>query len=267
MKEEPLFLTLYDAGTMDYQGPFQWGPGIRDLYIIHYVVSGCGYFECAGKTFYLAAGQSFLIIPGVLIRYYPDREDPWKYIWVNFSGTEARQLMENCSLSEKTPIAEQISDRLEQLFQQTVCQFGTSTAAELCRSSGNLRLLLSWYLETYPAVESSRQDNFIRLLEFIENNLQQPELNINLLAARFHLNRVSIYRWFKRELGTGPNQYILELRLQKARGLLAREDLSVKSIAFSSGFSDPLYFSRVFRQHTGVSPTEYRSMLRRKNQS
>ena len=59
MKEEPLFLTLYDAGTMDYQGPFQWGPGIRDLYIIHYVVSGCGYFECAGKLFTWLPGKVF----------------------------------------------------------------------------------------------------------------------------------------------------------------------------------------------------------------
>ena len=44
MKEEPLFLTLYDAGTMDYQGPFQWGPGIRDLYIIHFVCVGVRVF-------------------------------------------------------------------------------------------------------------------------------------------------------------------------------------------------------------------------------
>ena len=163
--------------------------------------------------------------------------------------------MENCSLSEKNPIAEQPSDRLEQLFQQTVCQFGTSTAAELCRSSGNLRLLLSWYLETYPAVESSRQDNFIRLLEFIENNLQQPELNINLLAARLSFEPVFPYTdGLKRELGTGPNQYILELRLQKARGLLAREDLSVKSIAFSSGFFRPaVFFAGVQAAYRGQS--------------
>ena len=240
MKEEPLFLTLYDAGTMDYQGPFQWGPGIRDLYIIHFVVSGCGYFESAGKTYRLTAGQSFLIVPGVLIRYYPDRKDPWKYIWVNFSGMEARQLMENCSLSEKNPVADLVSDQLRALFLSTVSQFRTSTAAELCRSNGNLRLL-----------------------EFIENNLQQPELNINLLAARFNINRVSVYRWFKREFGFGPNRYILQLRIQKACELLARQDLSAKSIAFSSGFSDPLYCSRVFNQHTGFSPTQYREQLRR----
>ena len=263
MKEEPLFLTLYDAGTMDYQGPFQWGPGIRDLYIIHFVVSGCGYFESAGKTYRLTAGQSFLIVPGVLIRYYPDRKDPWKYIWVNFSGMEARQLMENCSLSEKNPVADLVSDQLRALFLSTVSQFRTSTAAELCRSNGNLRLLLAYYLGTYPAGKSSGPDNFIRLLEFIENNLQQPELNINLLAARFNINRVSVYRWFKREFGFGPNRYILQLRIQKACELLARQDLSAKSIAFSSGFSDPLYLSRVFKQHTGFSPTQYREQLRR----
>lgn len=266
MIEQPISLMLYDTGRMDYQGPFQWGPGIRDSYIIHYVVSGCGYFESAGKTYQITAGQSFLIVPGVLIRYYPDNDNPWKYIWVNFSGMEARQLMENCLLSEKNPVADKVSDQLRELFLLTVDQYDTSTPASLCRSGGNLRLLLAYYLENYPAGKTSGSENFDRILAYIQNNLQKPELNINLLAARFNINRVSVYRWFKRELQTGPNAYILRLRIQKAAGLLEREDLSVKSIAFSSGFSDPLYFSRVFRQHTGLSPTEYREMLRQKNQ-
>lgn len=266
MVQQPLSLTMYDAGKMDFQGPFHWGPGIRDSYIIHYIISGCGYFECAGKTFRLSAGQSFLIVPGVLVQYYPDTENPWKYIWVNFSGIEARQLMENCSLSEKNPVADRITDELRQLFLLTVSQYDTSTPASLCRSSGQLRLLLAYYLENYPAGKSSGSENFDRILEYIQNNLQKPELNINLLASRFNINRVSVYRWFKRELQTGPNEYILRLRIQKAAGLLEREDLSVKSIAFSAGFSDPLYFSRVFRRHTGFSPTGFREMLRHKNQ-
>ena len=206
------------------------------------------------KTFHLAAGQSFLIIPGVLIRYYPDREDPWKYIWVNFSGTEARQLMENCSLSEKNPIAEQHLTGWNSYFSRqcvnSVLQPPLSSAAAAAISG--FCFMVS---ETYPAVESSRQDNFIRLLEFIENNLQQPELNINLLAARLSFEPVFPYTdGLKRELGTGPNQYILELRLQKARGLLAREDLSVKSIAFSSGFFRPaVFFAGVQAAYRGQS--------------
>ncbi|MGH8023900.1 MAG: helix-turn-helix domain-containing protein, partial [Limisphaerales bacterium] len=62
--------------------------------------------------------------------------------------------------------------------------------------------------------------------------------------------------------GLSPHQYLLELRLVRARSLLAETDLSIKEIALKTGFEDELYFSRLFRQKLNVTPTQWRNRSR-----
>ena len=56
----------------------RFGPGVRNSYIIHYVISGKGYFN--GNS--VSAGQGFLITPGMKEHYYPDKNEPWEFLWV-----------------------------------------------------------------------------------------------------------------------------------------------------------------------------------------
>ena len=69
-----------------------------------------------------------------------------------------------------------------------------------------------------------------------------------------HLNRL-----FRRQLGITPLQYLARLRMQRAARLLAEGELTVQAIAARVGYSDPYYFSRLFKQHTGQSPAQYRA--------
>jgi AraC-like DNA-binding protein len=78
-------------------------------------------------------------------------------------------------------------------------------------------------------------------------------------------SRVS-YSWFRHTFtahtGLGPHQYLLELRLVRARSLLAETDLSVKEIATQTGFEDEFYFSRLLRQKFGITPSQWRTRSR-----
>ena len=90
-------IQLIDYGIQDCSDLHSWGPGMRSCYIIHYIISGEGYVECQGHRFHLSAGQSFLLLPYVLFHYYPDKDNPWVYTWVNFIGKEAgRYLQDIC---------------------------------------------------------------------------------------------------------------------------------------------------------------------------
>ena len=75
------------------------------------------------------------------------------------------------------------------------------------------------------------------------------------------------YRWFRgmfaTHTGLGPHQYLLELRLVRARNLLAETEFSVKEIAMQTGFEDEHYFSRLFQQKLNVTPSQWRSRSRR----
>ena len=72
---------LLDISSIGYSADAKvtrFGPGVRNSYIIHYVISGKGYFN--GKS--VSGGQGFLITPGMNEYYYPDKNEPWEFLWV-----------------------------------------------------------------------------------------------------------------------------------------------------------------------------------------
>ncbi len=257
---EKLYLSIPGIYYPEKNESFRWGPGVRDKYIIHYVREGRGYFESGGKKYMLTKGQSFLIVPGQLVNYYPDEYDPWKYAWVDFSGIEARKLLAYCSLSENAPIAEKEMPELDRLFREASDRFSTVTPADVCRNVGFARLILSVYIKHYPAVSGKTVGELLitRAAEYIENNYRRPELNIDGIAEHLSVNRVTLHRKFTEELNVSPGNYIIKLRINKACALLENSNYSIKTIAYSTGFSDQLYFSKVFKKLVGMTPTQYR---------
>jgi len=83
-------------------------------------------------------------------------------------------------------------------------------------------------------------------------------IDLDRLARECHLSPSQFRRAFRKLLGKSPLQFILNVRLQAAADLLKSGRLGVTEIALECGFSDPSYFARQFRQHFGVSPSEYR---------
>ena len=72
-------LVVYNSGFQKCAPGYAWGPGVRDHYLIHYVVSGRGTLELEGRTFVLGPGDAFLIRPDVPARYAAAASDPWEY--------------------------------------------------------------------------------------------------------------------------------------------------------------------------------------------
>ncbi len=93
--------------------------------------------------------------------------------------------------------------------------------------------------------------------EAIQKNLFE-DLSIEELAFLTSLSLSSFKRKFSSIYGTSPNKYITSKRLEKAQTLLNTTELSISEIAYDSGFSDVGYFSKTFRKHYNVSPSEIR---------
>jgi len=84
------------------------------------------------------------------------------------------------------------------------------------------------------------------------------EINLADLARKTGLSSSSFYRKFYRAFEKSPKQWLLELRIRKAGEFLLRSDKKVFEVAEATGFTDSLYFSRLFHRMTGFTPTEYR---------
>jgi AraC family transcriptional regulator len=87
------------------------------------------------------------------------------------------------------------------------------------------------------------------------------ELSLQVLAKESGYSRVHFVRMFRAATGYTPHNYLLKLRLDRVRELLAKPTLSLTDIALECGFSSHSHLSRVFRQVLGAAPSEYRRSL------
>ncbi|MEZ4950852.1 MAG: helix-turn-helix domain-containing protein [Saprospiraceae bacterium] len=95
------------------------------------------------------------------------------------------------------------------------------------------------------------------LMKELECNYDNEEFSTQILAKQLNLDRTQLYRKVKLYAGKSPSDLLLEFRLQKAKELLLTDlSLSIKEIAFRTGFKNPSHFSKAFKKHFGSSPSE-----------
>lgn len=122
-------------------------------------------------------------------------------------------------------------------------------------------LLVSFLLHVIHAGEkaSSRvySERIAKIVRYIDENLFET-LDLELLANKCNLSESRFKHLFKEETGMPPSEYITRKKVEKAQAMMEDPDFSVKDIAYDLGFSSPAYFSTVFRQYVGDSPTAYK---------
>ena len=92
----------------------------------------------------------------------------------------------------------------------------------------------------------------------VENNISNEDFSVDDIGRQIGISRVQLYRKVKALLGYNVNDYILAVRLQKAKYLLLNEELSISEIAFKVGFASQAYFSTVFKSKFGVTPKAFK---------
>ena len=230
-------------------------------YQIVYITRGKGVFwsESSG-TLPIRAGSVFLLFPSVPHRYRPHRKTGWDEHWIGFTGDQAEQLMHKFFTPEKPMIRTGINADLQNLFNEacTLVEnesfgFRPVIAAKVMEIMARVHVLSLGEMVRRPANERLIRQTCSLLSE------QLPErFDFNTHALEHGMSYSSFRRLFKTFTGLAPNQYLLELKIRKARNLLANTALQVQEIAEECGFESHFYFSRLFKQRTGVSPLAYR---------
>jgi len=108
---------------------------------------------------------------------------------------------------------------------------------------------------------ASNKERISYVVAYIENHFTQ-ELSIDFLADKANMSTRSFSRAFRSQYQSAPLDYILQLRINRAKNLLKHSGKSITDIAYECGFQDSSYFSRMFRKRVGQSPAEYRKYFR-----
>ncbi|MBQ7777001.1 MAG: AraC family transcriptional regulator [Lachnospiraceae bacterium] len=256
-------LKFYEAGTQKCHPDYGYGPIIRDKYILHYVVSGKGRLEMDGKSFPVHEKQAFIIPPGVLGYYQADTQEPWHYIWLQFHGPKATEALQRAGLTRKHPIFTPAEDFTS--LEDCLCDIMASPAEEYT-CMGKLyqffQLLVKYSSSPLqPQKKTEPALHYVQtVINYISEKYSEP-IRIQEIADYCGLDRTYLGKVFKRATGYTPQKYLLQFRIKKAKDLLKNPDISIQHICYSIGYSDPLAFSKLFKQETGMAPTEYRKQV------
>ncbi|MFC4776219.1 AraC family transcriptional regulator [Paenibacillus sp. GCM10023252] len=260
-------LKLYYCGTECCTPRHSWGPAMKDHFKIHFIQKGRGVFRSGDRTYHLSEGQCFLLCPDVVSYYEADEEEPWTYTWVAFNGLGAEAYLRRAGLSQEQPLyvvqdAEAMQASFNTIFQAS--KAGTSRDVQLVSA---LYAFLAELIEGADcnSVQTMRgtlpKDYYMnKVVEFIEINYSRS-LAIAEIAEVVGLDRKYLARIFKEASGVSPQQYLIQFRVRKACQLLQETSLTISQIAYSVGYSNPLLFSKMFKQTQGLSPLAYRNNI------
>jgi AraC-like DNA-binding protein len=235
----------------------KWGPGIREVYALHYIISGKGFLETNQMVYEVQAGEAFLIFPDTEVYYYPSRDDPWEYVWIDFCGSRASQFVSKTVFTKEMPVG-----KARCFVESSFYIFDKETDPFIRQERYKFKLqslLTYFYMNTQLERNLKGNEHISMAIEYIENNYWKSSFNVTSIVKYLNMDRTYLFRLFKKTTGTSIAHYLINYRLKKACRLLVSSKLPIKSIACSVGFEDPMYFSRVFHKNMHLSPSNYRN--------
>ena len=216
---------------------------------------------------YVASGEMEVegtrLTPGEFYLYLPDTPQDYAYLpgekslyyWIHFTGYGVQAFLREAGLSgglHAETGRKSRADDLLRLLADALSRDGEIDppyAGDLLFAL--LRLLAAPSVQRYP---------FPRAVKALEQ-LEEP-VCVEALAQSYRMSRGHFIRSFRAAYGVTPGDYRTRARIRLAQNLLEDTELSVCRVSEQCGFSDPLYFSRLFKKRTGLSPTEFRRARR-----
>lgn len=218
-----------------------YGPAVRTHWLLHYVVSGCGFFTKDGQTHLVSPGETFVIAPYEETYYEADMENPWYYIWIGFTGDPP------CALDMPVLHKPELGDIFAEALECKGLNRGKSAYL-----AGKLWQIFACLLEEKPA----QQDYISQAIHCMKLEYADG-ITVSDIAKRLNLSRSYFSVLFKERTGQAPQDYLTALRMEKAIELMTKYGMSPSIAAVSTGYSDIYNFSRMFKRYTGQSPRAY----------
>lgn len=261
-------ISIYQYGYEQCIPHHTFGPGTRNHYIIHFVLSGKGTFciqnpEQDSYTDYpISAGQAFLIEPRHLIHYYADDLEPWEYMWIEFDGIKAKEYLKQAGLTKEQPIYRTnvpLLDNPAYHHLKTIVDNPQFLPSEVM---GYAYLFFSSLIKTSLSAKkiptNNIQDFYVQsTVDFIEQ-FYMNDITIEDMAKNINLNRSYFSKLFKKATQKNPQAFLIQYRINKACEFLLSTKMSIAEIATAVGYSNQFHFTRAFKNIMNIPPQEYR---------
>lgn len=251
--EFPLVINVF--GQMNIPADFDTcvPTGRRDFYFMYLV---------KGELQVLSGEQWRDITAGSVVVFYPEKKycyrnvsgKPILYYFIHYSGRDALEVTQSCGFVHSVPrqvgVREKLAKHIEIISEECLRKDDGYSLRLSCE-------LTALIVDAARYSVKSKANRLYTSIEYLTKNFTSA-IEIDELAAMEHLSPGRYRCVFDDLMGMSPKEYIIKLRLDRGMELLLCTDLSVGEISDIVGYSDPLYFSRLFKRKLGVSPAEYR---------
>jgi signal transduction histidine kinase/ligand-binding sensor domain-containing protein/DNA-binding response OmpR family regulator len=169
------------------------------------------------------------------------------FITKPFSSTYLRARIENILQQRK---------KLQELFLSTLADYPPSKAGRAYEVT-----------PSEPFVESYDDKLMKNLMEVMEQNIDNAELTVDELVSKIGIGRSVFFKKLKSLTGLAPIEFVREVRVKRAAQLIESGEYTISQVTYMVGCNDPRYFSRIFKQRFGMTPSEYRDRHAKQKQS
>lgn len=193
-----------------------------------------------GSLIFAFPGESFALA----------KSEDAAFLYVDFSGIRSEELLQRFGINPGCRAFDDFGGMIPLWKESLLC--ASPETIDLAAESVLLHTLSRMKRE-----KAEQNDIVTLILKIIENNFNDSSLSIASVGEELSYHPKYLSHIFKKEMGVGFSEYLRNKRINYARTLFDHGLDSIKNVAFLSGFSDPLYFSNVFKKVTGTSPTVY----------
>ena len=222
---------------------------VLDVNVLYLAAEGEGLFRCGAEVRRVTAGTVFFSFAD--IPFCIESTKTLKYYYIGFFGGRAGDLFKRFGITPRNAVFKGYEGLLP-FWQESLVRANEETIDILSES------VLLYTFSRLEKPDKQQTDIIAAVLTHMEEHFTEPGLTLASVAEVTGYNAKYLSHFFKKEFGMGFAEYLRLLRINHAVMLLENGVTSVKNVAVLSGFSDPLYFSRVFTAAIGIPPKEYR---------
>lgn len=238
---------------------------VLNEYQLLYITEGEGVFNSAhAKDIPLKAGDLFLLFPGEWHTYHPTGKNGWKSYWIGFKGKNVDDRVKAGFLSVDKPIYHVgFSADIIRLYEEAYKRAKEEAPYSQQILAGIVNHLVGLMYALERSMELSKDHTRVDMINLARLRIRESleaDLTIQQIAEDLGVSYSNFRKLFKEFTGISPALYQQDLRLQRAKELLATTTLSIKEIAYRLRFESPDYFSSKFKIKTGKKPSEFRNM-------
>lgn len=227
---------------------------LSDITVIEYVCSGEGFIKINGEAVAVTAGQVYLLSADNEHEYYSNPENPWKKIFINVGGSLAAVLPQKFGMRK---IGVYNGDGMKDIFDE----ISEIVFNEPCPNDEEMLLSLFFkavYRLSQRIKNEAEDKDAENMKRYIDGNKNRIIGN-GELAEHIYRSKDFCIKHFAAQYGVTPYEYQLREKMKVACDLLKNTVMPISEIAEAIGYSDPQYFSGLFRKRLKKSPREYRN--------